>query len=257
VSCLALVLADDYSIRSWILALLDPAAIEIGPKDKITGTISSPPKFALSIADKDKLFPPPDMAPSATPQRSRAKRSVSPAKALAGAPPSPRKIASPRKRTARAASAKAEEKAVEKSSKTVPEKVEEKDESLASSEVRVVAQETVEKKDDAKITKTTVTVTMPSSNPDLPLPKNLSGVIDKAKGMIEEANKHDALVASKSSSSKKRKASTSLTKDGKEGESAAEKPAAKKQKTDLEERLMTERVRTRALIGLTASLVIG
>jgi hypothetical protein len=217
------------------------------------------------------------MTASGTAQRSRAKRSTSPAKSQAssvqGGQISPRKIATPRKRGPRGGSAKPEDKtAVEKSSKALHDGLQNgvsvTSGAPGSDEVKVAAQETVQKTQDAKITKTTVSVTMPAGHPDLLIPDSLEGVVEKAKEMVEEANKHDAAKAAAVASAstaptkatgagKKRKASSSLTKDGEDAEGSEKKEAAKRQKTGLEEQLVTERVRSRALLGLTATLAIG
>jgi hypothetical protein len=230
----------------WILALLDNAPIEVGSKEKVVGTITSPPKFTM---DK-KLLPPPEL--SALTPRAQSKRSVSPAKSG-----TPRKIASPRKR--RAASAKAEDKAeggeakaaAPKSSKALIENLEN---GVATSSavkddiVRVEVEEIVEKNKDTETVRTSVTVALPASHPDLPIPETTEGVIDKAKSMVEEGRK---LEQTKAKTSKKRKASGNVSKEDVEASQSS-----KKTKTGLEEKLMTERVRTRALVGLTATLAI-
>jgi hypothetical protein len=219
------------------------------------------------MSTSNKLAPPPELSASAVTPRSRSKRSASPAKLSA----TPRKIASPRKR--RQASAKPEEKSEEKepakaprkTSKSVQEKLSNgvsgspetktpsKDDAPAAlaDTVRVEVNETIEKNEDGKeISHTTVSVAMPASHPDLPLPEDTTKMIETAKQMVEEANKLEKRVTKNA----KRKASSTLTKADVEG---ATEPAAKKPKTELQAKLVTERVRTRALIGLTATLVVG
>jgi hypothetical protein len=214
-----------------------------------------------------KLAPPSELGASAATPRARSKRSVSPSKLSA----TPRKIASPRKR--RAASTKPEEKegestvatvakAARKTSKSLQEKLSNgvsgspeaktpKKEATSADSVRVEVNETVETNDAGKeVSHTTVSVSMPASHPDLPLPEDTTKMIAKAKEMVEEANKLEKRVTKNA----KRKASSSLTKADVESALA---PTAKKPRTELQEKLVTERVRTRALLGLTATLVVG
>jgi hypothetical protein len=115
--------------------------------------------------------------------------------------------------------------------------------------VRVEVEETVEKNKDTEIVRTSVTVALPASHPDLPIPESTEAVIDKAKSLVEEGRK---LEQTKAKTSKKRKASGNISKEDVE----ASQSGSKKAKTGLEEKLMTERVRTRALVGLTATLAI-
>jgi len=213
----ALNLADEYAIRSWIIALLDPSPIDIGPKDKLTSKIATPPKFVASISDKDNLLPAPEMA--------RPKRSASPAAAKAASQPSPRKLASPRKRGTRGASAKAEETKVEKTI-TKPSKVRD---TIIENDSPVVNGDKAESKEKVA-----------------------------SEAVVVDAKKEEPAPV-KAAASRKRKASVSLTKEAEnKGEgSLAAASAPKRQKTDLEEQLMTERVRSRALLGLTATLAIG
>jgi hypothetical protein len=198
---------------------------------------------------KDKQLLTPDLS-APTP---RSKRSASPAKSIATPA---RKIASPRKRTARAASAKPEgEVKASKSSKALQTKLENGVAPATNGEikddtVRVEIEETVEKTKDTETTRTSVTVALPASHPDLPIPESTEAVIEKAKSMVEEAHK---LEQTKTKASRKRKASGNVSKEDVD----ASRPPAKKTKTGLEEKLVTERVRTRALVGLTATLAIG
>jgi hypothetical protein len=249
-------LGAEYNITPWIVALLDNAPIEIGSKEQIKTTITSPPKYTM---DKNKLFPPPELT-SSTPSRSRAKRSASPAKVSA----TPRKIASPRKRAARGNSAKPDETAdgaakliVPKPSQAPTEKaghgrIPTTNGNTKDDTVRVEVEETVEtnKATAIETVRTSVTVAMPASHPDLPIPDSTEGVIEKAKGMVEEAQK---LEQTKAKTSRKRKASGNVSKE----DVAAAQPAPKRARTGLEERLVSERARNRALVGLTATLAIG
>ena len=239
------------------MALLDPTPIEVGSRDKAIGEVSSPPKFI--VQDKEKLIPNPELA-APTP-RSRSKRSASPGKkAEPGA--TPRKIASPRKRAPRI-KGEDKDKAADKRPKTgLSEVMTNGAPPTANGEpaatvgagdvVRVAVQETVETAGDAETVHTTVSVALPAGHPDLAIPESAEAVLDKAKAMVEEAAKLDKGGKGKGA---KRKASTSLTKEA--AEAGGAQPPGKKPKTALEETLVKERVRTRALIGLTATLAVG
>jgi hypothetical protein len=229
--------------------------------------VSSPPQFIVQDKEKEKLAPNPELA-APTP-RARSKRSASPGKKTEpGA--TPRKIASPRKRAPRV-KADDKDKAAEKRPKTsLSEVMTNGSPPTANGEpaatagaapagdvVRVAVQETVETTADTETVHTTVSVALPAGHPDLAMPESAEAVIEKAKAMVEEATKLDKGAAKGKST--KRKASTSLTKEGAEvkAEAAGAQPPAKKPKTALEETLVKERVRTRALIGLTATLAVG
>jgi hypothetical protein len=249
----ALHLASEYNLSLWITALLDPAPIEPGSsKDKLLATahIQSPPKYNM-VKDKDTSLQVPDLSAST---RARSKRSVSPSK-------TPRKIASPRKRTARAASAKIEDevkditKATKASTKALVEKILQNGDgpepessvtqtTVASEEdtVRVEVQEVIEKKGDVEITRTIVAVDVPASHPDLPLPKEPEAIVQTAKEIVTEAKKVEK-------KSRKRKASNVLDKDQEE--------VTKKVKTGLEETIRTERAHNRTLLGVSALLAVG
>jgi len=243
----ALNLADEYRIRPWIVALLDPEPIEIGAKDS-RAAIATPPKFVLS--DKDKLFPPPSMAKS---PRKREQRSTSPTK-------SPRKTASPRKRAPRATSvAKSEAsegseptKKASKALQNLTNGASATPSTVTDDVVRVEVDETVEKDNEIETTHTTVKVEMPASHPDLPLPESAEDLIAKAKEMVEEATKLEE--KKKRSRTVKRKAGEAELEGAESGEASSSQLA---KKARMAETLRKERVRSRALIALTASAVIG
>ncbi|KAI9713235.1 MAG: hypothetical protein M1820_001221 [Bogoriella megaspora] len=111
----ALELANEYTMQPWIVALLDPEPVEQTSKD---AEVSSPPPFkmpkkyrlASGASANGSIDPPPSAKLPASEARSRSLRSASPSKI---ATPS-RKIASPRKRataksTARSTSASTKE----------------------------------------------------------------------------------------------------------------------------------------------------
>jgi hypothetical protein len=233
-------------MRPWIVALLDPEPIEIGTKDKHKSSIATPPKFILQ--DKEKLFAPPPSMSSST-----RKRSVSPMK-------SPRKMASPRKRAARGASvAKSDAsegdlaKKASKALQSLTNGASATPSSATEDVVRVEVDETVEKHNDMETIHTTVKVEMPADHPDLPLPENTEDMIAKAKEMVEEANKLEE--KKKRGRPSKRKADEAELVDDTGEAGASNSQSAKRQR--MVETLKKERVKTRALLGLTATLAIG
>ncbi|PHH72861.1 hypothetical protein CDD80_4202 [Ophiocordyceps camponoti-rufipedis] len=84
----ALALADEYKIGTWIQALLDPAKITVSSSSSAPSKrILAPPKFELSKIQKD--FVP--LTPSSIPRSTRGRRSVSPVKTTRRTAPQPRK----------------------------------------------------------------------------------------------------------------------------------------------------------------------
>ncbi|KAF2396702.1 hypothetical protein EJ06DRAFT_230819 [Trichodelitschia bisporula] len=224
----ALTLADEYRMRPWIVALLDSSPIEKGAKDKSATQISTPPKFV--VPDKDKLFTGPRLDASTMRRRLR---SASPSKApsLAATPTqAARKIASPRKR-GRPKKAPVSDTDENASSQlnggdevgVVVRPESSKPNPAEDDVVRVQVDETVQATGDVETTTTSVRVEMPASHPDLPLPETTEEMIARAREMVEEA-----LVRPE-----------------------------KRARGGLVEQLRTERVKTRALIGLTATLGLG
>ena len=244
----ALELAEEYQILPWIRALLDTAPIEVNPtKDQSPKSIQSPPTFLL----------PQEALAAPTPSRGRPRRSLSPSK-----------IASPRKtagstRSRKTTKATSEEPSARVTSKNLQKALKagaaaeidtptsEKQEPEVKDEpvVRVNVDTDVEVKGDVETTHTHVEVEMPAGSPALPLPEDTEAMIAKAKEMVEMATKN-----TNGESSKKRKAEE-IEEDEEKEEGDEEAAPAKKVKVESE--LKKERVKTRALIGLSATLAIG
>lgn len=237
----ALELAQEYQILPWIKALLDNTPIDVNStKDASPKSISSPPVFLLP---KESLAAP-------TPSRGRPRRSASPSKIA-----SPKKTAAAtraRKTASRSDSAepstKLASKNLQQALKAAATESDERDEIKEEAVVRVNVDTDVEVKGDVEVTHTHVEVEMPAGSPDLPLPEDTEAMIAKAKEMVEAAVKANGIGLS---NSKKRKAED--VEDDEEG--TEELVPAKKVKVESE--LKKERVKTRALIGLSATLVIG
>lgn len=244
----ALELAEEYHILPWIKALLDNTPIEVNPtKDQSPKSIQSPPSFLL----------PKELLAAPTPSRGRPRRSASPSKTA-----SPRKTAgSTRSRkTAKATSeepsarvtSKNLQKALKEATPAVTEASEkQKTEVEEDAVVKVNVEADVEIKGDVETTHTHVEVEMPAGSPELPLPEDTEAMIAKAKEMVEAATKN---TNGESSTKPKRKANE-LEEDGEGEEGAGEAAPAKKVKVETE--LKKQRVKTRALIGLSATLAVG
>ncbi|KIW87523.1 uncharacterized protein Z519_11846 [Cladophialophora bantiana CBS 173.52] len=251
----ALELAEEYGLSEWIRALLDPTDITQTPSSA-KKPIAAPPRFELP-ADKAK-------APASTKApRSRATRSSSPAKVA-----SPTKVkASPRKRQTKAqkeaniANANAASATLQSAlddAASVAE-TESKPESPALPSppvtnpepemVKVEVDQSIEVDGATETTHTTVTVDMPVSVPELPLPEDTEKMLETARKMVEEAK----ALESSPKVSKKRKAQEPEPSD-----IDAELPAQPVKKARvLEEKLKREKVRTRAIFGVTATLAIA
>ena len=271
----------------WVRALLDPSDIVQSPASA-KKHISPPPKFEMQPLDPAALLPPPP-----TTGRGRARRSASPSKIASpkkgtGAPRKARQTRAQKEASAASANAASaslqsaldtaastadsEEKNEEPSTANGEHSeetangvqngdVEEEEAKLSTDKVKVDVQTTVDLAD--KTEKTDVSVEMPVGLPELPLPEDTEQMIAKAKEMVAEATKLQeaetsaaGTSASSPKESKKRKTDESVE-DG-ESADATDTPAqpAKKAKV-LEDRLRRERVRNRALVGVTATLALA
>ena len=245
----ALELAKEYKISAWIEALLDNAPIEVNQtKDQSPKSIESPPPFLLP---NESLA-----APGPTPSRGRPRRSVSPTKTA-----SPKKNAGstrPRK-SAKASSeepsAKITSRNLQKALKAAAaadteDSVEQEPGVKDESVVKVNVDTDVEVKGDIETTHTHVEIEMPAGSPELPLPEDTEAMISKAKEIVEAATKG---TNGEGSEKPKRKAKEIQEEDIEEGVEVF--VPAKKAKVESE--LKKERVKTRALIGISAALAVG
>jgi hypothetical protein len=265
-------------MRHWVEALLDPAPIEKGNKDKSNTHIQSPPKFDIATATPAKL---PPLGLRTT--RARSTRSVSPSKS---ATPS-RKIATPRKaRTARGAMksdiTKAEElfkSAVTPSSalqaiiandvtpsesaassvdgdinQTEVEPEHEHRPEVKEGTVHIEVQQTVETNGDTERTSTNVSVDVPHNHPALPEPEDPAAMIEEAKRMVAEAQRLDGGSSAEVTKSSKRRIEDVL-----DTEELADERLSKLVKVayTTEQKMTKEKVTRRALVGLGVMAAIG
>ncbi|CAO2654866.1 Nn.00g115990.m01.CDS01 [Neocucurbitaria sp. VM-36] len=272
----ALSLSDEYSMRHWIEALLDPAPIEKGNKDKSNTQINMPPKFDVQNATPALL--PPHSAIRST--RARSTRSASPSKI---ATPS-RKMATPRKaRTTRNAAKSDTMKADEifESGKATPssalqniiangvtpsesvaseslngdvKETDAKVEDIKEGTVRIEVQETVETNGNVETTTTNVKIDVPHNHAELPEPEDPAKMIEEAKRMVEEAQKLENGSSADIIKTSKRKVEEVIDEAELAGERATK--AAKTAYTT-EQKLTKEKVTRRALVGLGVMAAIG
>jgi hypothetical protein len=274
---LALSLSEEYALRHWIEALLDPAPIEKGSKDKVNTHIQQPPVFDLENAT---LAPLPSHSALRASTRARSTRSASPSKM---ATPS-RKIATPRKpRTTRGGlkseAQKAEEFLESSASKaasalqnviangaesdefdaspSVSGEVKEvgpKGEAVKEGVVHIEVQETVEQNNGVETKSTNVTIDVPHSHPELPEPEDPTKMIEEARRMVEEAQKLEAGSSSDIIKSSKRKVEEVIEEE--ELETGRPSKSARVAYTT-EQKLVKEKVARRAMFGVIAMAAIG
>lgn len=258
----AIALSEQYGMRQWIDALLDPQPIEKGNKDKHTTNIKMPPRFDPSkIPSASFTAQAPSLRAST---RARSTRSASPSKMA-----TPRKIATPRKPRTRKAEqvVQTEEMEVTETTTAVasPKVLENgttASESAASDlvngeakepeTVRIEVSETIETVGDIETKTTNIKVDVPADHPELREPEDPKALMEEAQRMVAEAKKIDGGESSKSAS--KRKAEE-LGAD--EGSERPQRPAklARTQST-LEQKLAKEKVTRRALVGVTVMAAI-
>jgi hypothetical protein len=264
-------------MRHWIEALLDPAPIEKGSKDKLNTHIQQPPVFDI---DNAILAPLPTHSALRASTRARSTRSASPSKMATPG----RKIATPRKpRTTRGAVksdfAKVEESIESSASKAASalqnviangaeldesvasdsvsgevKEVEPKEDGIKEGVVHIEVHETVETNGNTETKATNVSIDVPHNHPELPEPEDPTKMIEEARRMVEEAQRLD-----NGSSSGVIKASKRKVEEVVEEEELAEGRPSKSARVayTTEQKLTKEKVTRRALVGVFAMAAIG
>lgn len=270
----ALALAEEYKVTPWIQALLDSTDIAVtNAPDSPPKRIMAPPKFEGVSLSQPILAPP---TPSSIPRSTRVRRSASPSKKRA--------IASPRKRSTKA-SVRAETQSVQEEAEAINGIRTDDDASTAATEetsiktfekepavifapveeqpkVQIKFGQDVAFENGVEVKHTAVEVELPFA--EQPSPKEAQRLIEEARAMAEAAREADE--ASGLSNSSKRKVDEITTGDDEDSEgkeddkegSEGQGPRSKKAKTEKTEvQLRKERVRNRALVGLSATLAVG
>lgn len=243
----ALALADDYGIRHWITALLDPEPITHGTSDP-NKNIQSPPAYKIAdMANGTKK------SKSPTPKKTAGRRSVRAARSESPVKKTPaRKIATPRKPRTTRRKAEAEEEAASVTGDAVNGDAQGDAEEKVRVEIENAAQPTADGEEEIEQTK--VNIQMPASHPDLEVPDNAQDMLAQAREMVDEANKLNGTSTGTVKGKGKRKADE-IAADEDEVPAAAG-PEVKRAKT-VQLELRKERIKRRALTGIAASLAIG
>ncbi|KAI7459100.1 hypothetical protein KC357_g9211 [Hortaea werneckii] len=283
----ALQLADEYGIRLWIAALLDPEPITHGNDPHI----KSPPPYSQSkMANGSRRSRSPEkkqqpqQPPVETRASTRSRRSASVRSESPGATPQvktpSRPKATPRKsRRGRGTLSRVDEgaAAVEAESvnggeagSTADENVKIEVETtthqhpLASRTTRSARAASEDIGEDKERTK--VNIELPAGNPDLPLPNDTEAMLREARRMVQEAEDLSAAGNGDSNnnnrpSKSKRKAEEMIDEDdevGLEGpRTAADGGPVVNKRARVEIKLRKEKIKKRAAVGITASLALG
>ena len=211
----------------------------------------------MSMKDKVHLPPPKETGRASTPGRGRGRpRAASPSKS---ATPSI-KNGSPRKQRVTKASREANAASSREANASLQDALDKSAEAAESESVngdkpaeekkailKIVSERVINGTEETK--NTGLEFHLPGGTANVPVPEDPEKMIAEAKEMVDQVQKIDG----ESSRTSKRKAEE--LDEGSDEEGVGEH-AAKKAKV-LQQKLKTERVRNRALIGVTATLVIG
>ncbi|KAJ5313550.1 uncharacterized protein N7443_000434 [Penicillium atrosanguineum] len=291
----ALELAEEYKMYDWVRALLDPTEIVQSPSTS-KKQITPPPRFDLpeddralaqrrsrrSVSPSKKTTSPRKSrkagsakdAPS-TPSTAAANNSLQEALSMTATmesdelpvfemeeievktTESPKKKGRKSKRAAEAEEEKEEEeketeaKKEEKEAKKEEKKAEKKKKAAAKEkETEVEVNETTEATPKGKTSLTTISDDMPVSLADIPSP-SVKDMLAEAKEMVASATKGQSEGSSSAKMTKKRKPEED------DEETAAESAQRVKKAKVLEDKLKRERVRNRALFGVSAAFALA
>lgn len=242
----ALSLADEYGIKLWIAALLDPEPITHGTSDP-KKSIQSPPTFSMKDP-VNGLGRSPEKPDGRRSTRGRSLRSASPMKKDT---PS-RKFATPRKPRKGRAALKLEEEAAaiaEEAAESINGELATATERHSNESVRVEVENVMQPSPEGdEIEKTKVKIEMPAGLPELELPTDAQAMLAQARAMVHEAEKINGTGSSKANG--KRKAEEIEE----EGEALALRP---KRVKAVQTELHKEKIKRRAVTGIAAGLALG
>lgn len=291
----ALELAKEYQMYDWVRALLDPTDIVQSPSSA-KKQITPPPRFDLPPIDAPPQLSAPSLrrsrrsaSPSkkaGSPRKPRQTKAMKEASAAATieanaslqssldatADPEPlngiiqpsvevdeeKPVFSPAKSAVSPKKSIATPK-VKKSSKP-SRRAEEPAEEKVKVKIKADA-DAAEGHKEAQTTQKTVSVEMPISLPEAPSAEDTEKMIAQAKEMVQEAVKQTTEETAESSTAAAAAAKKRKTDDLSEDEEDEETKAASAQRVKrarvLEEKLKRERVRNRALVGVTAAFALA
>lgn len=257
----ALNLADEYGIRLWIEALLDPEPITHGTGDPNKPIQSPPPFHATETLNGDDKTPEKKLEGRRSTRRggSVSVRSESPTMESKSKTPA-RKIATPRARRGRGRPAlgSVDEGRLSHEPESVNGDTYKHEESSSRPtsrretvkiEVQTTTTEVAGR--DEEVERTKVNIEMPTDHPDLELPNDAESMLEKARQMVREANN---INGSSAATKSKRKAEDMVEADDEIG---LEGPSSRAKARRVEVELRKERIRRRAMAGIAATLFIG
>lgn len=272
----ALELAKEYKMYLWVRALLDNADIVQSPSNA-KKQITPPPKFELPPVENW-------IQTSASSQRTSSRRSVSPSKmSPAKSRRAKKEITSTPSTSAANASLQsaldmsaADAESMNGAMDTVKEETEvktaterkskgrkskktaagpEEDKKAEKKKKKEEKVKAADAKDKAETTQTTFSIDMPITFAEVPTAAETEEMIAKARGMVEGAIKEQTDGVPGQSASvkvtKKRKP------EDEDEETAAESALRAKKAKVLEDKLKRERVRNRALVGVSAAFALA
>ncbi|EEY15236.1 conserved hypothetical protein [Verticillium alfalfae VaMs.102] len=260
----ALSLAEEYGVLPWIQALLDPATIAMTQQpDSPPKKIAAPPKFEV------KKAPQPQLAPPTPPRSMRLRRSASPTKSAA---PAPRPGKTPRKRKVKSERTRLPSLAAETTTRTIEFEpavvLQAQDE---GQKVKVVVEQDVKIDEEGHEAKhPTVALELPLSSTEPPTAEETARMIAEAKSMVEAATATKTTDAADADGdvdveseekepvelvkSKRKAEDITAAEEEEEGPESSER-SSKRTKPNVQ--LKKERVRNRALLGISATLAVG
>lgn len=244
----ALTLADEYGIKLWIAALLDPEPITHGTSDP-KKSIQSPPTFKMTDPING-LGRSPEKPDGRRSTRGRSLRSASPVKKDA----STRKFATPRKPRKGRAALKLEEEAAaiaEEAAESINGELATATARQSTENVKIEVENVMQPspEGDEEIEKTKVNIEMPAGLPELDLPNDAQAMLAEARAMVHEAERINGPTSSKAAG--KRKAE-----EIEEDEEDSEALPPKRVKA-VQTELRKEKIKRRAITGIAAGLALG